>query len=328
MREIDGSPTPRSEAVDRIAGVLREHGSGLVGTRRPDARVALLYSRESDALGRIQDFHTGPWDISQENGNVEYPAKRALHAAHALYLMAGETVDWVVPGDDLAGRALLHVTCAEMIAADSADWLRSYVRDGGALVVEFPFACRDDNTWVSRQRPNHGLEDLLGCREVERVVIPPQGTETVSFAGATRVEARGWRVELEPADGEVLATWGNGSVAAVRHRFGGGTVVALGVNLALSFGDSWDCPVGLAFSRVLDAAGLARPDVPAGLWLRRRCAGDREILFVFNVSDEARELQLPQAPGEVWYAEGAQCEGKNLNIEPGGTWVARLAVDS
>jgi len=56
----------------------------------------MLYSRENDLLLRLGVMPWGLADMRQVTDNTEYPYKRALKAAHALYLMAGETVDWVL----------------------------------------------------------------------------------------------------------------------------------------------------------------------------------------------------------------------------------------
>jgi len=68
------------------------------------------------------------------------------------------------------------------------------VHDGGTLVAEFPFACRDDNTWVSVRRPNHGLEDLLGCREAERLVLDSGMSFPAAFVSGEKIEPERWRV--------------------------------------------------------------------------------------------------------------------------------------
>ena len=328
MRQIDGAPTPRSEAIDRIAGVLRLHGAKLAGSRRPPSRIAMLYSRESDLMGRLQEFHTGPWDISQENGNVDYAYKRALKAAHALYTMAGETVDWVVPGDDLSRCEILHVSAAEMVDRAAADWLRAYVRGGGTLIVEFPFACRDDNTWVSSARPNHGLDDLLGCVETDRVVIPPAGPEAVRFARRLTLKARGWHIALRPTRGKALARWADGSVAAVENTVGKGRVYALGASLSLSFSDTWDDPARKVLTALLTEAGIApQPRAAGSVWVRRRTAGDREIWFVFNVSDREHSQALPRRPRATWFGEGCAVSGTRIRLGPGAAWVGELAKE-
>ncbi len=155
VRNVDGSQTERGEVVDSVAAILRDRGEALIGTERPQSPIALLYNRPSDLLSRVLTLRLT--DVQQsgnlEAGSVDYPYKRALHAAHALWHALGYTVEFVVPGDDLSGVKLLHVTCDELINAETADWLRAFVQGGGKLLVEFPFASRDENTWVAPNAP-------------------------------------------------------------------------------------------------------------------------------------------------------------------------------
>lgn len=325
LRNIDGTPTPRSEVADGIAAVLKKHGSRLVGTRRVPSRVAMLYSHESDMICRIQVIPNNFKNLNSEPERKDYPYKRAIRAAHALYQHAGEAPDWVISGDDLAGISVLHVTGMEIVDAKTADWLRAFVRGGGTLVVEFPFACRDERTWVTPARPAHGLEDLLGCREADRVVA--SSADIATFTGVGSIAARDWRIALKTTKGKVIANWQDGSVAAVEHSYGKGRVFAFGTNLSLAYGDTWREPVTQQVGRLLLAAGVQ----PAS-WHKervnvfRRRGPQGEIWFVMNYGDMAATVPLPLKPLAVWETSAVTLDGQNLRLEPGATWVGEMPV--
>jgi len=311
LRAIDGSPTPRSEVADGIAGVLKKHGARLAGTQRVRAKVALLYSRQDDLLGRIQMMPWGLADYRQVQDNPDYPYKRAIKGAHALYLAAGETVEWVVPGDDLAGISLLHVTGVEMIDAATAAWLKRFVKRGGKLIVEFPFACRDERTWVSPKRPMHNLQKLLGCSEADRIRMD----QRVNFLSGESIEAKGSWIPLRLHGGKAIAHWEDGTVAAVQH----GNVCTLSVSLSLSFTNRWDDPIRQVWRQV---TGL-KP-TSDGLWVRRRRGKGCEIWFVFNVAPQAGKLELPGLPKAIWQDAGCMLQKRQLELQPGATWVAEF----
>ena len=324
-RNIDGSQTERGQVVDSIAAVLREKGQALLGAHPPQSPIALLYNRPSDLLSRITKLNLS--DIQQsgnlEAGSVDYPYKRALQSAHALWKATGHTVEFVVPGDELSGVKLLHVTCDELISAQTADWLRDFVRGGGKLLVEFPFACRDDNTWVAPVRPFHGLADLLGCAEQERVVTG--GDDSVSFPSGSRLVATDWRIDLAPAGGDPLATWHDGKPAAVWHSYGEGEVLSLGLNLSLAFGDSFSDGALAVFGQLVrELLPDVQPEGQPDLWVRRRVGEAREVWFVFNLADGERALKLPAQPTAIWDGEGCRLCGLELRLPAKATWVAEL----
>jgi beta-galactosidase GanA len=325
LREIDGSPTERSRVADDVAKILRRHGSRLAGTKRPVARVALLYSRESDLLLRIQHMKQGLFTLAAEPGDDSHAYKRAIKAAHLLYLGNGQTVDWVIPGDQIKRYALLHVTATEVVTEDMARWLRDYVWNGGTLVVEFPFACRDEKTWVIGKRPGYGLESLLGCTEADRVVIAEGVTESAVFSGGIRIPARDWRIDLRPTFGRAIARWPDNGVAAVRHTYGQGSVYCLGASVSLAFRDTWDDPGFRVCSRILKDAGVPAPSPSIKrVWTRRRVGTDREIWFVFSVDDTIKEIRLPDRPRSIWGIGKASLKSARLVLEPGGFFVGEL----
>ncbi len=321
MREIDGSPTERSRVADRIAAILAKHGSRLAGTHIVPAHVAQLYSKESDLISRIQEMKAP--DLWLETDSIDYAYKAAIRGAHMLYGQGGEHVDWVVSGDDLQRLSLLVVTAAEIIAEDTAEWLKSYVRDGGNLLVEFPFACRDKNTWVSKARPTHGLDELLGCREGNRIIADG---EVAEFANGASIAASGWKIELIPTSGEPMAHWMDGSIAGVLNRYGKGTVYSLGANLSLAFGDNWDDPALEISRKLMRQVGLAGSEITNGVWTRRRRGETHEIWFVFNVSDSTQKVDLPCRPTEVWEGTGHAIVDNALFLPSGEAWVAEFPL--
>jgi len=322
LREINGSSNERSQVADDIAEIVKTYGSRLVGTRRAPARIALLYSRESDLISRIQAMCAE--EIHHETFNTDYPYKKSLKAAHALYLAAGETVEWVIPGDDLAGVELLHITGTEMIDAKTADWLRQYVRNGGKLIVEFPFACRDENTWVSRQRPNHGLHDLLGCVESGRIVAVPDSDGTGEFVNGRPFRAGLWKINLEPQTGKVIGKWKDGAAAAIRHDYGKGVVYSIGTSWSLAVSEATDNALE-TIRWIMKESGLQpQAGETEQVWIRRRRGGGREIWFVFNLSDTSKKILLPARPRQIWQAGECKIDDRNLCLPPGAAWVAEM----
>lgn len=329
MRNIDGSPTGRSRVCVGIAEILRTKGADLVDTYRANSSVKLLYNRPSDVMARVQSLTQNEVLLlgnCLENGGGSF-YKQALHGAHRAYLLAGECVDFVVPGDTLHSDDLLHVTADEMCDQATAEWLMQFVADGGRLVVEMPFACRDANTWVSVARPNHSLERLLGCTELERIQSRHLAADTVTFNDGTQITASHWKIGLQLTDGQVLATWADGTAAVVLNRYGKGRVLSCGINLSMASGERPDDPAILTMHRLIGehlgvVIGVCK--LPAGVWVRRRLAEDREVWFVFNLTNDVQQVNLACTPADVWQDGGCTLTGCCLSMPPQVTWVARM----
>jgi hypothetical protein len=329
MRNIDGSPTDRSQVIDAIARTLSIFGPKLIGTRRPVSPIGLLYDRKSDLIMRIQESKSS-WTqggLAHEQEIYDYSYKTAIKAAHAFYQVNGLTVEWVVPGDDLTPFRLLHVTCAELVEPQTARWLEEYVHQGGHLIVEFPFAGRDSRTWVTLSIPSCGLENLLGCRQINRVVNDGSCPSIATFSSGQVLQAQKWKIDLEPISGKPIAFWNDGKIAAVEHTFGRGTVWTLGCNASLAFKNDWNDPAVSLFSSFVNQAIPDLESCGSGdIWIKKRVSDTCEIWFVFNISPNNQDIVLPRLPGEVWQDFGCILNGLQLTLEPGATWVAQMPL--
>ncbi len=319
---IDGSQTERGEVADSIAAALKGNSKGLAAAKRARPEVALLYSHDSDMISRIQKLPSGIDSLEHERGTCEYPYKKAVSAAHGLYHFLGLDPSWAVPGDSLEGVKLLHVAGAEMIDAKTAEWLKGFVRKGGKLVVELPFACRDERSWVSPKIPANGLEELLGFVEKERVVAAKD--ESFAVEGV-ELPAGSWRIELEATGGgEVIGRWSDGRPAAVRNSYGEGTALSLGGSVSLGFSNFWDAPAFKAMSKILESLGMELPGWSgSGLAVCKREGETEDYHFVFNYSEKPLSAKLPLEGAVEIDAEGAALSKGTLKIEAGGVWIGR-----
>ncbi|MHB9036618.1 MAG: beta-galactosidase [Armatimonadota bacterium] len=332
LREIDGSPSSRSEVADGIASTLREHGKMLSRSKRPKSNRAQLYCIKSDLISRVQSLELFGKSITEEKISWEYPYKKSARMTHILYGRGASSLDMVIPGDDLSGVNLLIVSCAEIIEAETAQWLEDYVKRGGNLIVEFPFACRTANTWISPKRPTHSLSSLLGCRESERVqtqcaIYGMYDECMVRFENGVELSAKGERISLAPECGQAIAWWDDGAPAAVKHKYFAGNVISLGVSLSLSAGEMCDDPVYDITDYLLSVLGIDIPDSPQDVIIRKRATEDREIWFVFNISDEERTVSLPSEHVCTWAgAESCSLANRKLILSPQGTWVGESKI--
>ena len=328
LMNIDGSSTERSEVADSIASVLKKHSCGLAASKRVPSGIALLYSQNSDMLSRIQKLPDGINSLSAEKESTDYPYKNAIASAHALYHFLGMEPDWVVPGDNLDNCKLLHIAGAEMVDGGMSSWLETFVRNGGKLVVELPFACRDERTWVVPKIPAHGLEKLLGCYEKERVVASP--SDMFSIDGVDKVFPAGiWRITLgESGQARAIGKWSDGSPAVIMNDYGKGKSIVLGGGLSLGFNNAWNSSAFTGLTELLRQLDIELPPwAGTGLVVNKRHGKGVEYDFVFNYADGERTIELPLANAEALDSELATMASSQLHLGAGGVWIGK-AVQS
>jgi beta-galactosidase len=329
MRDVNGSATETSVICDEIALKLKDYGKKLVNTRRAPARIGMLYALESDLLHRLLKMHIWMGKAQNVMPDVDYSYKEALRGAHVAYTGIGENVDWFVSGDDISKLQVLHVACNENFGSETAEWLREFVENGGTLIIESPFACRDEKNWIHFERPAYGLNKLLGCSEENRFVIHPDDDDIATFDNGAKITAKYWRTDLELESGTPFAKWQDGKIAAVKNACGKGLVYTLGCSPSMAFSNQWDDPLFGLFEWILRDAGL--PVAPTfedrQLWVRRRIGDDFEIRFIFNVSNKTRQIKLPAEPNlKVYESAVEQLNSRKFDIAPGGTLVVEMSL--
>ncbi len=318
MREINGDETPRSRICDKMAEMIRQRGGRLIGTRRPRSRVAQLYNKESDLISRIQAC--GKHFMSEEQpetANDFY--KRMIAAGHALYDRLPDGVDFVVPADDFAGYEFLVLIGEEMVSEATARKLEAFVAAGGTLAVEYPFACREPNTWIFADRPGWGLERLTGFREQLR--LTPAG-ETARLFGREFGSQR-WIITGEVAgDAEVIGYWSTGEPAALRRKYGKGEVFTLAASPSYAYAGTFSAAAETVAAELLETR-FPGELLPSGLSLKFRLGKDgRKIAFLFNLGRQKHTWPLPAM--EVWDCGRCRLDGTAVEMEPGGFLVGEV----
>lgn len=325
--EVGGQSSVYSEYAEFLAGFLKEHGATIATSRTPKCPVALVYDRSSDMVSRMTIF--GSYFTRLPESNKVSPYKSAFGGAHCLHWLHNVECDILLPGDDLSGYRFLHITASEMVSPQMASWLEGFVKAGGFLFVEYPFACRDENTWVSRIRPNSGLEQLLGCIEAGRVRVDGRADDRVIWPGVAEIEAVDVRCDLNPTTGTVLASWADGKPAVIQHTVGRGTVLVSGVNISRSSIRGTSPQALAAFQHILELAEvqpLLAPEYRGKLIMQRRILSEGHVVFLYNLTDEA--IVLPDwvdADAKSWLGSLEHLANSRLAIPPRETWIGLLA---
>lgn len=223
---LDGKPSIRLAAVKQVAAELG--GFPLLATARPQqARVAILYSRETAILnaleGKRNQHRGGEWRQSLEG------CYYALHRDHIPVqfvdieqLKRGEAQDFTV----------VYAPYCYAIDDQAVAALRKYVEDGGTLWADGLTAWKDD---MSRVRPSipGNLSDVFGFEASD--IYPVKVDEPYSVTPNSEMAGELWRLRIDIKGAEPFLRDAEGQPFALRHAFGRGQVIYFESALTLAY---------------------------------------------------------------------------------------------
>lgn len=144
-------------------------------------------------------------------------------------------------------RYRVIVICGDHIRRDVAEKLKIWVEAGGTL-----YTCGWGMAADEAKRPLDNLLDLFGLRSRRPMESQtgepgrqPPSSEAFTVTGRGPLQGsfvlHGSREVLDPAEGaEVIATYGDGGAAAVRHRFGRGSAWLIGFYAGDEYAEEFD----------------------------------------------------------------------------------------
>jgi beta-galactosidase len=259
--------------VVELGGVLA--GLSEVLDSRVVARAAILWDWES-LWAQGLDWHP----------SIDLDARRQVRRYYEQLWRDKVTTDLVHPGADLSAYPVVLAPASYLLTEASAANLRSYVEQGGHLVVG-PFSgVVDEDDAVHPGGLNGVLRDLLGVSVEE--FLPLRENGTVLLTGG--LPARIWTEDLKLSGAEAVLRYldgpAAGGAAVTRHRVGRGSATYVSTVLE-----------GPALAEVLDpvlqSAGVqVRRDLPWDLELVTRTGTDGDYLFAVNHGAAAVDLEV------------------------------------
>ncbi len=310
-RAQDGAPTERSEAAKRFAIDVERHREVLAGVERPSAAVAIFASMAARNF-KFQQFRNKPHipGICDEHNDAVYGCYKALNRANI-------EVDFIteLTLDRLKRYKVLFVPQVEMISRETAQLLRQFVADGGALWADGRCGWLDDHVYLRNAVPGNGLDELFGCCE----------EDFVAFAEPVRLaKARSYRhlQYLHPTTGEELAR-NNRHVTVVRNKFGKGETELWGSYVTLGLqrkGEDADTMDQIRDFAIRHGVHPVVETMPPQALECSRLAGEKADFFVIGSRRKEPctfELSFPDSYREFETAGQSQPGGNRLTLALG-----------
>ncbi len=310
-RAQDGAPTERSEAAKRFALDIERHHELLAEVERPSAEVAIFASMAARNF-KFQQFRNKPHipGICDEHNDAVYGCYKALNRANIA-------VDFIteLTLDTLKRYKVLFIPQVEMVSRETAQILRQFVADGGALWADGRCGWLDDHVYLRNTIPGNGLDELFGCYEEDFIASP----EPLRLA-----KTRSYRhlQYLHPTTGEELAR-NNRHVTAVRNKFGKGetelwgSYVTLGLQREGEDADTMDQIRDFALRHGVHPVVETMP--PQALECSRLAGKKADLFVIGNRRKEpcTFELSFPDSYREFETAGQSQPGGSRFTLALG-----------
>jgi beta-galactosidase len=283
-----GQSTERVEEAAK-ANRLIQARSDLLNRYRPKPEVAILFDQDNALLTFV--------------GNAtEEPSTQSAAGYYKAFWNLDLWVDFIEPSAIQYPQHKVLAAPWHLIGKRATcEALRTFVEQGGTLILESAFAKFDERYYINPVIPGNDLAEVFGYREkdslmVEAGKLPAGALELAhidsssndadiefSWPTALHVKAHTYLTPIDARSAAPIATCHDWVVAAAK-KLGRGKVVYIGTNLGASIatGDSG----GIEFLRKIVAAVVQPPVTCSGALRPRLIEGaGRALLTVFNYSD-------------------------------------------
>ena len=156
--DIDGEPTPRSQAVGELIRLIRENRELLAGYRPEAAEVALIYDNPSDMLSQLEEHGE-----AEGGAGDQYRYKNNLKGWFRLLWDANVAADVLSSARplDLSGYRLVILPAMLHVPAPVRDALAAFAQRGGRLVVDAGLDTYDEHGIALARSPGEPFTGML-----------------------------------------------------------------------------------------------------------------------------------------------------------------------
>ena len=293
----DGRMTERAEAFGSLAKFLTAHSKLFLSHTPERSGVLILDSRDCRALSECEGYQ------SRYNNSIHYLYNALLHIGIRAELC---NVRQIMSGI-LEGMKVLYIPFHPHVDSGMANILREFVKNGGTVIAESPFAIKNTDGIHYEVTPG-GLVDVFGAQVYD--------LEKLYEADCAGIPAFDFHAKIEVKGGVVEGRFANGDPAIVTNRYGKGRTVLYGTifsesyQIAQPFHETANKRVlryeeGEAYRQELlkrmkesgvvpgwELSDLASEDRKNIQVIFRRLPDGDKLLFVLNMDEKANRFKL------------------------------------
>ncbi|HEY5467129.1 MAG TPA: beta-galactosidase trimerization domain-containing protein, partial [Clostridia bacterium] len=215
----NGLPNPRSDMGAKVTAWANAPAQdGLFKARPVKGDVGIVVIPETQAFNHLLE----------QGGKGEFYT-HCMWGAYQGFFDNNIQSDWVHI-DDIDKYGFLYLPYPVHMTSAHAQKVIDWVRKGGKLVLEGCPAYFGDNISVGAEQPNLGFAEACGVAEDEVEFMPDLGhLIRFDWKGAA-VDGGLFLQSYTPATAEVVSHYPDGRVAAVKNRFGKGSILLVGTH--------------------------------------------------------------------------------------------------
>jgi beta-galactosidase len=253
----------------------------------------VLYSQYAAQTALVFDYDCS-WAVKIQPGHYALDYMTQVTSWYGAISSSHTGIDVIAPEADLSPYKIVFAPLAYVMSEKQAAKIKSFVQGGGMFVTNFRLGVKTETSQIVRTPLPGLLRDVMGVTVADYVPIY-SAKNAVKFAptlAGPDGECGLWTDTLQPTGAEVLASYTKGShageAAITMNTVGSGKAVYIGADLD-----------GASLARVLRTlsglAGIKPPlEVPAGIELTVRRAGDKQWIFVLNHSSVSQSVSIPK----------------------------------
>jgi beta-galactosidase len=253
----------------------------------------VLYSQYAAQTALVFDYDCS-WAVKIQPGHYALDYMTQVTSWYGAISSSHTGIDVIAPEADLSPYKIVFAPLAYVMSEKQAAKIKSFVQGGGMFVTNFRLGVKTETSQIVRTPLPGLLRDVMGVTVADYVPIY-SAKNAVKFAptlAGPDGECGLWTDTLQPTGAEVLASYTKGShageAAITMNTVGSGKAVYIGADLD-----------GASLARVLRTlsglAGVKPPlEVPPGIELTVRRAGDKQWIFVLNHTSVSQSVSIPK----------------------------------
>ena len=304
---MDGSVTPRAEMAGKFARWANTHPA-IWRSHPVQGDIGLVFVPESELFNYVQ----------QESTNFY---AQSMRGAYQAFFDSNIQADFVSL-DDIGKYKAIYLPYPVMLKQETADKLRHYVEQGGALISEGLPAYFGDHGHAGTVQPNLGLDQVFGARERYVEFTPDLLDKLTLSVRGLEIFGRYFLQEYEVKGGQAAGIYLNGHVAAVEHVLGKGKTLLIGTFPGGGYYLHHSPGAKAFFAGLLKWANI-EPRVETNntsVQARLHTGAGGAYLWVTNPSRAAAKVtdvlagEPPTSAVDLWEAKPVSVDGRRITV--------------